>query len=109
MIVTGDHPSGHPLGADPHVRAGSARQAVNDMLDIVDPRTLQRDAFLDDVIAGLSRPRKRLPSCWLYDEVDLVWDRFGMYVHRILFSDGSVWVLPFARVTMFNYPRAQKG
>jgi uncharacterized SAM-dependent methyltransferase len=38
------------------------------MLDIVDPRTLQRDAFLEDVIAGLARPRKRLPSRWLYDE-----------------------------------------
>ncbi|KAA2212383.1 L-histidine N(alpha)-methyltransferase [Teichococcus oryzae] len=28
----------------------------------------QHDAFRDDVIAGLSRPRKTLPSRWLYDD-----------------------------------------
>ncbi|HKY93636.1 MAG TPA: L-histidine N(alpha)-methyltransferase, partial [Nevskiaceae bacterium] len=39
------------------------------MLDIVDPRTLQREAFLEDVIAGLSCLHKRLPSRWLYDDV----------------------------------------
>lgn len=38
------------------------------MLDIVDPQTLQREAFLRDVLAGLSRPRKTLPSRWLYDD-----------------------------------------
>jgi hypothetical protein len=54
-------------------------------------------------------PQSKVAVRWLYDEVDLVWDRFGMYVHRILFSDGSVWVLPFSRVTVFNYPRAQKN
>jgi dimethylhistidine N-methyltransferase len=38
------------------------------VLDIVDARTLQTDAFLRDVLAGLSRPRKTLPSRWLYDD-----------------------------------------
>jgi hypothetical protein len=49
-------------------------------------------------------PQNKLTARWLYDEVDVVWDRFGMYLHRILFSDGSVWVLPFSRFTMFGYP-----
>jgi dimethylhistidine N-methyltransferase len=31
-------------------------------------RSLQRSAFLEDVLEGLSQPRKTLPSKWLYDE-----------------------------------------
>ena len=31
-------------------------------------RADQRSAFLEDVLAGLSRPQKSLPSKWLYDE-----------------------------------------
>ena len=31
---------------------------------------------------------------WLYDEIDEVWSRFGMFVHRILFSNGEVWEIP---------------
>jgi dimethylhistidine N-methyltransferase len=38
------------------------------MLDRVDLRTLQREAFRADVVAGLSRQRKTLPSRWLYDD-----------------------------------------
>lgn len=32
---------------------------------------------------------------WLYDEVDLTPDRQGCFLHRILFSDGSVVEIPF--------------
>lgn len=38
------------------------------MLDRVDLRTLQLEAFRTDVIAGLSKKRKTLPSRWLYDD-----------------------------------------
>lgn len=38
------------------------------VLDTVDPRTVQREAFLRDVLAGLAKPRKTLPSRWLYDD-----------------------------------------
>ncbi|MDB5846861.1 MAG: egtD [Rhodoferax sp.] len=39
------------------------------MLDRVKPQTLQNAAFRDDVIEGLSRPQKTLPSRWLYDDI----------------------------------------
>lgn len=38
------------------------------MLERVDFRAAQRDAFRSDVLAGLSAPRKTLPSRWLYDD-----------------------------------------
>jgi len=38
------------------------------MLDRVDLKTLQREAFRADVVAGLSQRRKTLPSRWLYDD-----------------------------------------
>lgn len=38
------------------------------MLDRVDFREAQREAFRADVVAGLSGPRKSLPSRWLYDD-----------------------------------------
>jgi dimethylhistidine N-methyltransferase len=38
------------------------------MLQALDRRTLQIDAFRADVLAGLSRPQKVLPSRWLYDK-----------------------------------------
>ncbi|MBV8651321.1 MAG: L-histidine N(alpha)-methyltransferase [Alphaproteobacteria bacterium] len=37
------------------------------MLDVVDYRSRQLDAFRADVLAGLARPQKSLPSRWLYD------------------------------------------
>jgi len=54
-------------------------------------------------------PQEKGTLRWLYDEVDAVWDRFGMYLHRILLSDGSVWEIPFSRVTIFNYAPTPKG
>jgi uncharacterized SAM-dependent methyltransferase len=38
------------------------------MLKAIMPETLQAARFRDDVIHGLSRARKTLPSRWLYDE-----------------------------------------
>jgi dimethylhistidine N-methyltransferase len=38
------------------------------MLDKVDARIRQREAFRADAIAGLSRAQKTLPSRWLYDD-----------------------------------------
>ncbi len=39
------------------------------MLEKVDARTLQREAFRADVLEGLSRALKTLPSRWLYDDI----------------------------------------
>lgn len=39
------------------------------MLNLVDSRTRQAESFRADVIAGLSAPRKTLPSRWLYDDL----------------------------------------
>jgi dimethylhistidine N-methyltransferase len=38
------------------------------VLDRVDARAAQREAFRLDVLEGLSRPQKTLPSRWLYDD-----------------------------------------
>lgn len=38
------------------------------MLDIVHDTTTQREAFRDDVLAGLAQRPKSLPSRWLYDD-----------------------------------------
>ena len=38
------------------------------MLEKVDFRAAQREAFRADALAGLSAPRKTLPSRWLYDD-----------------------------------------
>lgn len=35
------------------------------------------------------------PVLWLYDELDEVWSRFGMFIHRVLLSNGEVWEIPF--------------
>ena len=38
------------------------------MLDIVEEKLAQREAFRADVLAGLAERRKTLPSRWLYDQ-----------------------------------------
>ncbi|HSU99364.1 MAG TPA: L-histidine N(alpha)-methyltransferase [Roseiarcus sp.] len=38
------------------------------MLDLVESKLGQQEAFRADVLAGLSQPRKALPSRWLYDQ-----------------------------------------
>jgi hypothetical protein len=35
---------------------------------------------------------------WLYDEIDEVWSRFGMFIHRVLLNTGEVWEIPFMDV-----------
>jgi dimethylhistidine N-methyltransferase len=39
-----------------------------DMLDVIEARPRQQEAFLADVLAGMSRPQKSIPSRWLYDK-----------------------------------------
>ena len=38
------------------------------MLDVVEEKLAQREAFRADVLAGLAQPQKTLPSRWLYDQ-----------------------------------------
>lgn len=40
-------------------------------------------------------PFSKARKHWLYDEVDVAADHRGMYLHRVLFSDGSVVEIPF--------------
>lgn len=40
----------------------------------------------------------KLRKHWLYDEVDVAPDHHGLFLHRILFSDGSVAEIPFVSV-----------
>jgi dimethylhistidine N-methyltransferase len=39
------------------------------MLDLVESKLSQHEAFRADVLAGLSQPHKTLPSRWLYDQL----------------------------------------
>lgn len=62
--------------------------------------------MLSDRIAEFS-PRKDWPFSkarkhWLYDEVDS--GRLGTFLHRILFSDGSVVEIPFVSVITTSFP-----
>jgi hypothetical protein len=56
-------------------------------------------------------PFSRARKHWLYDEVDVAADHRGAYLHRILFSDGSVVEIPFASVIAFhvNLPGAEEN
>jgi uncharacterized SAM-dependent methyltransferase len=38
------------------------------MLDLVESKLSQHEAFRADVLAGLSQRQKTLPSRWLYDQ-----------------------------------------
>jgi hypothetical protein len=40
---------------------------------------------------------------WLYDEVDVAADARGAFLHRILFSDGSVMEVPFLTVVVHRF------
>ena len=53
-------------------------------------------------------PFSRRRTHWLYDEVDLVPDSQGLFVHRILFSDGSTLKIPFISVLVHNIPLRQE-
>ena len=43
-------------------------------------------------------PFSKTRKHWLYDEVDVAADQRGLFLHRILFSDGSVVEIPFVSV-----------
>lgn len=48
---------------------------------------------------------------WLYDEVDVASDRRRLFLHRVLFSDGSVVEIPFvsAIISSVTLPAADAG
>ncbi len=50
-------------------------------------------------------PFSKLQKHWLYDEIDV--DERGGYIHRILFSDGSIVKIPFWSVVMKASPKGQ--
>jgi hypothetical protein len=52
----------------------------------------------------------KLQEQWLYDEVDMIDDRKGPFVHRILFSTGVTLEIPFVSVIIhkFTMPAAAK-
>lgn len=41
---------------------------------------------------------------WLYDELSDVADRPGLYLHRVLFSDGVVMEVPFTACSVYQIP-----
>jgi hypothetical protein len=43
---------------------------------------------------------------WLYDEVDVAKGPRGGFLHRVLFSDGSVMEIPFLTVFTYGFPLA---
>jgi len=45
----------------------------------------------------------RLQEQWLYDEVDMVNDRRGTFVHRIMFSTGTTLEIPFVSVIIHRF------
>jgi hypothetical protein len=45
----------------------------------------------------------KLQEQWLYDEVDLLNDRSGPFVHRILFSTGVNLEVPFVSVIIHRF------
>jgi hypothetical protein len=48
------------------------------------------------------------PRLWLYDEIDVAWAPFGMFVHRVLLSSGEVFEIPFSDVELIEVS-APKG
>jgi hypothetical protein len=45
-------------------------------------------------------PFSRMHKQWMYDELDIAPDEKGRFLHRVLFSDGSVIEFPFVSVVM---------
>lgn len=56
-------------------------------------------------------PFAKSPKLWLYDEIDPAKDGRGMFLHRALFSDGSIVEVPFvsAIVSVVRLPVADKS
>jgi hypothetical protein len=49
-------------------------------------------------------PFSRQRTHWLYDEVDIVPSRPGLFLHRVLLSDGTVMEIPFASALIHIIP-----
>ena len=67
---------------------------------------LKQDRTIESLIYMLADPVRQYPAKkgwpfsksrkhWLYDEVDMAADHPGVFLHRILFSDGCVVGIPF--------------
>jgi hypothetical protein len=52
-----------------------------------------------------SKERKQ----WMYDEVDVAADSRGAFLHRVLFSDGSVMEVPFLAVVIHRFAWREAG
>jgi len=51
-----------------------------------------------------SWPFSKLRTHWLYDEVDVDPIGRGMFLHRVLLSDGTVIEIPFVSALIHNFP-----
>jgi hypothetical protein len=56
-----------------------------------------------------SWPFSKLRRHWLYDEIDVASDHLGMFLHRILFSDGSILEIPFISVIISSVSLTASG
>ena len=92
------------VGAEPAARSGpaivvlsvSSGSQVTDLVYLGAEHVRQLPA---DPNWPFSAERKH----WLYDEIDLARAPAGGFVHRILFSDGSVAEIPFTSVVIHRY------
>jgi hypothetical protein len=57
-----------------------------------------------DYLPGEEWPFSRLRRHWLYDEVDVSPNRRGMFLHRVLLSDGTVMEIPFLSALIHSFP-----
>jgi hypothetical protein len=51
-------------------------------------------------------PFSKLRKHWLYDELDMAKNGPGMFLHRVLLSDGTVLEIPFGSVMVQSFPLA---
>ena len=49
-------------------------------------------------------PFSSLRPHWLYDEIDVTPDQPGMFLHRVLLSDGTVMEIPFVSALIHSIP-----
>jgi hypothetical protein len=62
-----------------------------------------------DYPASENWPFSPLRPHWLYDEIDVAPHSRGMFLHRILFSDGGVIEVPFVSVVIHRVPLPGAG
>jgi hypothetical protein len=49
-------------------------------------------------------PFSKLRTHWLYDEVDVSPNHRGMFLHRVLLSDGTIMEIPFLSALIHSFP-----